>query len=160
MTSKNNDLERKFIESGTLDLMTEIGKVANLIDKIRDTFYKKYNLSRIQYRTLYFLYLVDEKGSTLSDLSEKLGITRPAITTLIDRMESAELVKRVSIEGDRRSIKGVITDKGKKIMDEVIPNSESLKSTFFDFLTNEEKDILYKLIIKVQNELTGKIVND
>lgn len=153
---KNKSVDKDMVIDD-LDLLAEIVKTSNLLDKVRDVFYKKHNLSKIQYRTLYFLHLVEEKGITLSDLSEKLGITRPATTTLIDRMEAAELAKRASIEGDRRSMKVIITHKGKQIIEEMAPESEKFNLGLSDFLSNEEKNALYKLIIKVQKELTKSI---
>ena len=147
--NNSNNLGMNLRKIDSLDLLAEISKAAELVDKVRDKFYRNFRLSRIQFKTLYFLYLVEEDGFTLSDLSEKLNITRPSVTTLIDRMEKAGLVKRSSNEGDRRSIKAVITDKGKEIMDDVLPNNEIFKLSILDFLSEEEKDVLHKLIMKV-----------
>jgi len=37
-------------------------------------------------------------------LAERLGLTRPAITALVDRLTAAGLVARVPVPGDRRAI--------------------------------------------------------
>jgi DNA-binding MarR family transcriptional regulator len=40
----------------------------------------------------------------MKDLSDIMKISRPALNTLINKLESKELVKRVRLEGDRKSV--------------------------------------------------------
>jgi len=95
-----------------IDLFTEMINVSQLLNKIKDQFYKRFQITQIQFRALSVIYVCEERKVKLSVLSEKLNITRPSVTTLIDRMECAGLVERSSNKDDRRSIGVVITDKG------------------------------------------------
>lgn len=156
----NNYVDSNFDKFESLDLLAEMSIVADLVDKIRDKFYKNFNITRIQVKALYCLYLADGEGFTLSELSEKLNITRPSVTALVDRMASAGLVERFSNKEDRRSIKAIITNRGKEIMDNVIPNDKIFRLSVLDFLTEEEKQLLNKLIMKIERELTNKITNE
>jgi len=143
-----------------IDLFTEMINVSQLLNKIKDQFYKRFQITQIQFRALSVIYVCEERKVKLSVLSEKLNITRPSVTTLIDRMECAGLVERSSNKDDRRSIGVVITDKGKEIMKSVLPNNKAFEVSIADFLTEEEKENLYKITIKLKEELTQKFLKD
>jgi DNA-binding MarR family transcriptional regulator len=48
----------------------------------------------------------------LADLARHVGLTRPATTRLVDRLDSAGMVTRELIEGDGRGVEAVLTRKG------------------------------------------------
>ncbi len=52
----------------------------------------------------------------MSELAQSLEISRPAATGLIDRLIAQRLVRRESLQEDRRTIKVSITPKGRKIV--------------------------------------------
>lgn len=138
------------------ELLTLITKVSDLIHDVREKFYDKFDLTSIQFRALLFLFLADKtEGLTLSDLSEKLSVSKPNTTSLIDRMEAKGLVQRVNNSEDRRSLKVLITDKAEKIMYEIQPQNTRLDQSLLDFLTRKEKENLYSLILKMITVLNG-----
>jgi len=53
---------------------------------------------------LVLAHLSHEGSLTAADLSKRVGMTSAAMTTLIDRLEAANLVKRVPDQRDRRRI--------------------------------------------------------
>ena len=155
---EKNDVTNSLLDNNNskidlIDLFTEMVKVSQLLNKIHDQFYKKFQITQIQFRALSVIYVCEERKVKLSVLSEKLNITRPSVTTLIDRMECAGLVERYSNKDDRRSIGVVITDKGREIMKTVLPNNKAFEISIADFLTEEEKVNLYKITIKLKEEL-------
>lgn len=162
---EKNDVTNSLLDNNNskidlIDLFTEMVKVSQLLNKIHDQFYKKFQITQIQFRALSVIYVCEERKVKLSVLSEKLNITRPSVTTLIDRMECAGLVERYSNKDDRRSIGVVITDKGREIMKTVLPNNKAFEISIADFLTEEEKVNLYKITIKLKEELNKKIKKD
>ncbi|HEX9026587.1 MAG TPA: MarR family transcriptional regulator [Clostridium sp.] len=162
---KKNDVTNILVDNNNskielIDLFTEMINVSQLLNKIKDQFYKKFQITQIQFRALSVIYVCEERNVKLSVLSEKLNITRPSVTALIDRMECAGLVERSSNKDDRRSIGVVITDKGKEIMKTVLPNNKAFEVSIADFLTEEEKENLYKITIKLKEELTQKFLKD
>ncbi len=63
-----------------------------------------------------------EAGSTglpLSELSKKLDVTKGNITGLIDRLERHGLVQLKSNPEDRRTVRAVITSKGRKVLRDI-----------------------------------------
>ena len=162
---KKNDVTNNLLDNNNskielMDLFTEMIKVSQLLNKIRDKLYKKFEITQLHFRVLSIIYISEEKKVKLSVLSEKLNITRPSVTALIDRMECAGLVERSSNKDDRRSIGVLITDKGKEIMKTVLPNNKDFEASIADFLSEEEKENLYKITIKLKEELTQKNLED
>ena len=73
---------------------------------------------------LYFILLLkyqtsDNKGMTQATISKMMLVNRANITMLVDRMEKGDLVTRTAAPGDRRSNIVIMTEKGKKLLDEV-----------------------------------------
>jgi DNA-binding MarR family transcriptional regulator len=49
------------------------------------------------------LTLLGDEALTATALSRALGLTRPAVTALVDRLVAADFVERVAVPGDRRA---------------------------------------------------------
>ena len=50
------------------------------------------------------LNLLEDGPLTASALAQRLGLTRPAVTALVDRLVAAGFVERVAVPGDRRAM--------------------------------------------------------
>ena len=57
-------------------------------------------------------------GVRMKDLAERILYSKSGLTNVVDRMEKEGFVKRVRPENDRRSILVVLTDAGRKKMNE------------------------------------------
>jgi DNA-binding MarR family transcriptional regulator len=68
------------------------------------------DLTVVQFRTLAFLGR--NKGASLSDLAEHIGIARPSASKLVDGLVSRLLVSRKGSPVDRRRIRLTLTPKG------------------------------------------------
>ncbi|NMM63339.1 MarR family transcriptional regulator [Clostridium sp. P21] len=152
MDEESKELDVNNISS--LRLLGLISKTSNIVQQVLNKFYKDFKLSETQFAALYLVYLAGEKGITLSTLGEKMNVTRANITTLVDRMASRGLIERISNESDRRSIKAVVTDKGKEIFKSILPQYEEFTSMLLNFLTENEKQRFHELLLKIQEELT------
>lgn len=60
--------------------------------------------------------LTEQRALSMTELGEKLGITKPAVTHLVDRLEKVKCVKRVAAPKDRRVFLIEIQPKGEKIV--------------------------------------------
>lgn len=84
------------------------------------------------------------------DLSQRMNISKPGVTKMIDRLEKMKLVERRPSTKDRRAINAVLTKKGTAL----VPKTRSLlrgwvKAHFGDFLTDQEHVRLTGLLRKV-----------
>lgn len=130
-------------------------KTTKIFEEIFSKHYKKFDLSEPQFNVLYLLSL-EEKGVTLSELGERMLVTRANITKLMDRMEASGLVQRIENEEDRRSVKAQLTDKGAELLDKIIPFHVALSKELTSFLTDADKERANELLTKIQRELIKK----
>lgn len=86
---------------------------------------------------------------TLSKLGDRLWITPATVTNAIDRLEAAELCKRVSHPDDARATLAEITPKGRKLFDRAV---EQLNVKLFGAvgLSEDELAQLIRLVRKIR----------
>ena len=147
----NNKLEND------LDVFKEIFIVLKLANKYYSILCQKYNITEMQFEVLYLLHISRDNGLKISKLGNKLEMARSGVTLLVDKMALAGLAKRCADAEDRRIIKVMITEKGNEIMKEIFPSNEIFKVSSLDFMKQDEKELLCKLIIKTKEELVSKV---
>lgn len=106
--------------------------------------------------------LVDRGTLTMTEVSAKLHITKPAVTSLVDRLEKNKFLRRLTHPEDRRIFLLEIQPKGEKIVRTVQAYVlRLLLKTLGTFGLRERKTIsrFYRLLSKIMDEtLTpGKI---
>jgi DNA-binding MarR family transcriptional regulator len=72
----------------------------------------------------------------------------PSITSLVDRMAENGLVERVKEPDDRRVVLIKLTDKGRRVHDEVRSHATAVSDELFGVLPDSERAILRKLLHK------------
>jgi DNA-binding MarR family transcriptional regulator len=70
--------------------------------------------------------LAEEDGIALGELAQQTVIERPALSHVIDQMESDGLVARRSDEADRRVIKIDLTEEGRGLFERALPNARAV----------------------------------
>ncbi|HOZ12359.1 MAG TPA: MarR family transcriptional regulator [Thermotogota bacterium] len=102
-----------------------------------------YKITPAQFDVLQRVYWGD---STMSNLSNRLGVAKSTITGLIMKLKDAGYVDYSVLEEDHRVRKVVITPKGKSLIQEVIRRRvlfvERLFVTVDPFLTDEFRKVL------------------
>ncbi|AZV56517.1 MarR family transcriptional regulator [Clostridium sp. AWRP] len=155
MNKKDTDLIKINPMELTFEVANEIVKVSEIIDRFSEECYKRFKLTQVQFKVLYYLYLCGDEGTTSSTLSKKLGVKKPSVTTLIDRMTSKGIVMRQENKNDRRYTKVVITEEGKDILVDILPDKESFIASLFGVLPEEQMQILYESLVKIRQRLTS-----
>ncbi len=91
--------------------------------QIRDAFRQHQNDIRRKYKISanemeIILYIHDFGPQRMKTVGEKFKIKFSTLTSLVDKIERLNLVKRVNSKEDRRSILVTLTKKGKKMLEE------------------------------------------
>lgn len=96
--------------------------------------------------------LWEEDGLSISDLGEKAHLEKSTMTSLIDRMEKAGLLRRVDHPTDRRAYQIYLTPRGKGLEKEI----DQVASQAFQILTRglSEQDL------KISIEVCRKILQN
>ncbi len=82
----------------------------------------------------------------LSQVAERLSCVRSNVTQLIDRMEAEGLVQRLRDPEDRRSVRAVITDEGKRRFRAGIDAADAVENELFGGLSPQEQELLHQLL--------------
>ncbi len=121
--------------------------------KMMDELHKraiKLNFSTSQLEVLLFIF---EKGDpTMKDIANRLHITPPSVTIIIETLCERGLVKRETNKQDRRIIKIIITPKTLKLFSKFKSKKLSILKNLFFKLNDENKKELVKILNIITKE--------
>lgn len=96
-----------------LDLLAEIGRMRTLRDPIARLTGIEEELSPAQLHTL--MWLGRDAPLPMATLAQRLGVSGPTATGVVDRLEKAGFAARGSHADDRRVVLVALTDEGRTI---------------------------------------------
>jgi DNA-binding MarR family transcriptional regulator len=132
-----------------LDAWMLLNQIYDNISHCRDNIFISRGITRQQHGVLLAIKYVDSLP-TESQIAEWMDKKLNTVSTILDRMEKAGLVRRVKNFQDRRSYCIRITKKGEGILKiNNVPYSEQIKD-IMGCLSGEEIQILIKLLGKVR----------
>jgi len=85
----------------------------------------------------------------MSELAEWLTLSRGGITKLVDRLQEAGLLERVSCTDDRRSLQAQLTPAGERMLAEMRTTYEAELERHLTTLTPEEAELIIAALHKV-----------
>ena len=89
-----------------------------------------------QGRILYVLW--QEDGIPIVELSRKTGLAKTTLTSMLDRVEHANLIVRVFDKSDRRQIRIVLTETARELSDEYDKVSHEMNEIYYAGFADEE----------------------
>lgn len=89
-----------------------------------------------QGRILYVLW--QEDSIAIKELSNKTGLALTTLTSMLDRMEKMDLIKRTFDKTDRRKILIILTEKSISLKDVYYEVSEKMSEIFYNKFSKEE----------------------
>ena len=97
--------------------MHAYGRALVVADPIRLQFWDDRGLTMPQLRLMYLLYLRD--GRPVGELAEEMSVRPATMTGLTDRLVRQELIERRGDAEDRRVVRVVLTDEGRRVLGEI-----------------------------------------
>ena len=107
------------------------------------------------------LFQINRGRSNVSDLAEGLGITIAAASQMLERLVQQNLVLRSEDPQDRRVKQFVLTDKGRRIIQESVEARQGWLEDFVSLLSEREKEQIaaaVKIMIAKTNQLDQESV--
>lgn len=127
-----------------------VSQIKQISGRIFDKILAEKNIDAFngaQGRILYVLWNND--GISLKELSDKTGLAPTTLTSMVDRMEQAELVKRNGDKVDRRKILLYLTDKARELKIEYDNVANRMTEIHFKDFTETEVCELENYLIRV-----------
>jgi DNA-binding MarR family transcriptional regulator len=118
---------------------------AKLIQQIDADLQAAGQISLSWYDVLIELYEAPEKRLRMTELAERVVLSRSGLTRLVDRLEERGFLRREADPQDRRGFYVYITEAGVKAMRAAWPiYAHGIQAHFAEFLSAEEAAILAK----------------
>jgi DNA-binding MarR family transcriptional regulator len=95
--------------------VTALFRASALLDPIRLTVWDRENLTVTQLRLLW--HLAEQEGLSNAELAERLYVTRPSVSALLERLERGGFIRREIAPNDRRSICIWLEPRGRTVVE-------------------------------------------
>ncbi len=103
------------------------------------------------YDTLLHVYESGPEGIRMTDLSERLVVSKSGLTTIIDRLEARGLLRRVPDPDDRRAIRIAITDEGYAVLRSAAKvHMASVDHNFSSHITDDEAQMIIDIVDRIR----------
>ena len=112
---------------------------------------RSHGLTEQQWRVVRAL--ADYPMIDASELARRSFLLAPSLTRILQFLEKEKLVKRQSDSSDQRRSVLVLTAKGRKIYDDVGPDSEALYADIEQAFGTDKLESLYTLLAEFYNTL-------
>jgi DNA-binding MarR family transcriptional regulator len=118
---------------------------ANWITNIQNAFFKPFGISPQQYNILRILNGANEPLK-VQVIKDRMIERSPNATRLMDKLCAKKLIDRIPCPGDRRVVHITITDKGKKLLNDISDNfNDEILKNINENEATQLSDLLDKL---------------
>ncbi|MCA1585946.1 MAG: MarR family transcriptional regulator [Acidobacteria bacterium] len=127
-----------------------------LMREARQRVASRWTLTLPQFDVLAELARADSAGFTFVELSRLLLVTSGNLTGIVDRLEQQRLVKRRPDGKDRRVIRVALTDRGRRVTDEVLPAHAADIEEILSFMPRSALNELSGLLGRLRDGLHAR----
>ena len=118
--------------------------MSGLLDPVRLSIWDREGLTVTQLRLLVFLS--EEGGLSNADLADRLLVTRPSVSALLDRLERGGFIRREVAPHDRRGIRIWLEDRGRQAVESSIAECAEYVANLIGGMGDAELDDITKTL--------------
>ena len=104
-----------------------------------------------QGRILYVLWQLD--NIPIVELSRKTGLAKTTLTSMLDRMESSQLISRIIDSTDRRQIRIILTPTARQLNTIYQQVSMQMSEFFYEGFSDDEIQAFEEFLSRILNNL-------
>jgi DNA-binding MarR family transcriptional regulator len=108
---------------------------------------REHDLSFASFSTLFIVWIWGPIETR--EIAKSQAVSKATVTSLVNTLESQDLVKRRSVKKDKRLVTVELTDKGKRLIEWVFPKFNQGEVEVASSLTESEQETLAHLLRKV-----------
>lgn len=135
-------------------LMTQITQISGRIFERLLTNAGVEEFNGAQGRILYVLWQEDD--ISIVELSHKTSLAKTTLTSMLERMEQANLIQRVADQTDKRKIRISLTETARKLNDDYNKISQEMNEVYYAGFSEEEVRGFEKELQKILTNLIEK----
>lgn len=143
-------------QSGALYTVSTITRIARMVLRITDEHSARLGISQSKLAILIYLISEPELCASPSSLAKHCGVSRAAMTGLLDGLEQEGYVERDDHPSDRRALMVKLTQKGQQFLEWLAPQEQYQTSEVISAVEGERKNLIGLLmrIVKLLDEET------
>jgi DNA-binding MarR family transcriptional regulator len=115
--------------------------------------YKFDGFNGAQGRILFILW--DEDNISIRELSDKTGLAKTTLTSMLDRLEKSGHIQRIYDPADRRTVRIKLTETAKNLKSEYDEVSLRMSEIFYDGFEDDEIIAFEKALARILKNLKG-----
>jgi len=139
-------------ENETTKAIMSIIRTADVINRILEIELRSYSTSPARFSVMNALIVHGGKMSP-SDISKWIFRAKHTVTSMLGILENIGYVKREPNGDDRRSVNIVVTKKGWRATDSMMPNAETIGRNILSCLDEKEIENLTDLLKRIRKHL-------
>ena len=110
-------------------------------------------VSHLSAAAIQVLAIVEDDPLPPHVIVDRMLVTSGTMTSLLDRLETKGLVRRISHPDDRRKILVQITDTGREILDVVLPVTHAFSRALFSGFSSQEQEHLIEVLTRIRSRV-------
>ncbi|MEW9077182.1 MarR family winged helix-turn-helix transcriptional regulator [Terrisporobacter glycolicus] len=134
-----------------------ISKINHIISRKMDSAVIKAIDDNLTVSQAYVIDFISMKGENKEifqkDLEKEFDLKRSSISLMLNNMEKSDLIERVPVAEDARLKKIILTNKSKKLYEEISKAIDSIEHKLCENITPEEIKIFKIVLDKIRNNL-------
>jgi len=99
-----------------------------------------------------------QEGISQKEIAEYCGKDKTSVTKIIDTLEKKNYLVRFSDQIDQRVKRVVLSNKGKKLMNDAMPVIKQTKSELRTGISNREINLLKSILGKIYTNLKSMLI--
>lgn len=128
-----------------------LGALTRKISREYNTRYQEYGITIGQSFVLFDL--LDHDGAGVKDIAARIQLDSPAVSGLIDRLMREGLVERIEDPLDRRSVRILLTPKGRDLALQVLPIAREYNQHIKDTIEFLDLPVFEKSLACLEKDL-------
>lgn len=135
------------------DRIQQLAQIMQRLHKNNQQLKIQNGIAHSEYMILQFIYCAQNKGTstTISELSEVVQISKPAVSQMINALESKQWVERQPSKQDRRIVHVVLTEQGLEIVNTIRAFLSNRLILILEKMGAEDADDFLRLLDKFTN---------
>jgi DNA-binding MarR family transcriptional regulator len=154
MTTDTTEIQEEHRTTFARMAVDAVIAVACAAERDLDRHAAAYGISDAKLEVLEVLSCCSGRRACLYSLGDRLGVTRPNITKLVDGLERSGLVTRMPHPDDRRMVQAQLTPKGAAVAAQALPGRVALMERAWAPLEDDELERLVWLLRRAAAEST------
>ena len=134
-----------------------ISKIKQIQGRVFEKLLAEYGIDQFngaQGRILFVLW--NEDNIPISELSNKTGLAKNTLTSMLDRLEKSGHIIRTFDPTDRRTVKIILTETTRKLENQFDEVSTRMSKIFYDGFTDGEITVFEETLSRILHNLTKK----